>query len=540
MGKKVAFIGDSLSAHHDTTGLSWPLLWAANMAGSGEPVSVFDLGVDGHTFYRANTATPYGGQTAIQRLAAIKPDVVFVMLGLNDTLMAVDGRTLAQVQSDATTFLTALRAALPSAVVVYAAEVAYDSTKFPTPGTALKNKGTIPMLMTKRSSGILSGLFSAEILEDSVGSATLTKFSNWKSLDATVRGHATVNGAFDMHLWRVVRLGATSTDSLHPSAPGNQLLAGYASKAARSVAALQAVWPRLNTANSEGYTDPDEVFSEALTSSGDGWTENEWDLYSAPNFVSKFSRIGTSLRPATWWAPSGGQVRLVLDSVTRDDNVPVYWEARGCRPNKAVEASVDWGAFSADGPVKTDARGDLTLITTVPNSGLSVGSHQLRFKCADESFGPFTLSVYAATAPHLELLLNSNAPIYDTGAFSTLTYTNVKVNRGGGSYSGGAYTTPKAGRYAVTQQLTHLCSAANISVVAAVAVNGVVQLEGGYNTGPTAGYYEGATLAGTLLLNAGDSVQFGYFSNETSSSTYGFTPGTRYRATHASLTYIGP
>ena len=397
---KVVVIGDSMAAQHPLQSEAWPALWETRMRMVGAPVRVVDLAIGGWTYNKANTLITHNGRTMVQQAIAEAPAVVVVNLGANDLALRVEGRTLAQVQGDCNTVLGALRAALPYAVIVVVSEYLFDSTNFPAPGTALKNKGTIPYLMQQKASGILAGAFCAEMLDDQVSAEQKANFADWVTLDTYARGHAAVNGAFDMRLWRAVRLGTVGLDGVHLNMLGQHLLAGYALVAAQTLPALRAVWPQISADQVAEWRDPDALFAALLSASGDGYTQKSALTALWANQLSKHWGGVPLARSDNWWAPSGGSVTLWPQGVTTDEAVcPVsYWKMVGCLPLEACTASVDGGAWNATyGAGATDARGESQGM--VQAHYFSAGAHAIRYKVGNEVFGPFTLTVGAKPAP---------------------------------------------------------------------------------------------------------------------------------------------
>jgi len=386
---KVVVIGDSMAAQQGLLADSWPERWAVLMRNAGVPIDMANLAVGGWTFNKANTiSTSHGGKTVVQRAIDLKPDVVFVCLGANDAVLNVEGRTLAQTQSDANSFFSTLRAGLPAAVVIACNEYLHDSTNFPTPGTTLKNKGVIPYLMDKPGSGILTGCYSAEILETTVNSTQRTQFANWVSLMGTVNSHADVNGNLTLNLWRASRVGLLGTDGVHATAAGQQFLAGYAFTAAQTMPVLKAAWPYVNANTLAAWSNPDSVFGDLLQASGDGWTIKPDTV--ASDFVSKNGNAFQQ-RLETWWAPSGAGARISGASTAQDGLF--YWAIQGARPRQDCAISVDGAAFGASAG-QTDAYGSALLMGA---SSLAVGSRTLRYKVGAEVFGPYTVAVTAAS-----------------------------------------------------------------------------------------------------------------------------------------------
>ena len=537
---KVVVIGDSSAAQHPLQSDSWPQVWATRMRNVGAPIDMVNLAIGGWTYNKANTIAAYNGKTMIQQAIAEAPAVVIVSLGANDAALRVEGRTLAQVQTDCATALSALRAGLPGAVIVVVSQYLHDSTCFSAPGTTLLNKGTVPYLMQKKSSGYLSGTFCSEMLDDTASSTQKANFADWVTLDAYARSHGAVNGSFNLNIWRAVRTGCVGLDGVHLNMMGNQFLAGYALKGAKNVAALLAVWPQISTDQLAGWTDPDTVFTDLFTQSGTSWVQKSPSLSWTEHFLSKQWGGVPLIRPDSWWAPSGGWIDPVELTAS---NTLTAWRARGCAPLSQVSVSINGGAFSASNCPLTDARGE--AFAMLPTASLPAGSISLRYLCAGEVFGPFTVVVNppagGGVLTNLRVRKSSDSSI-SAATWTTVSLSSVVQKRGGGTWSGATYTVAESGLYQINFVVTlsrASSSSSWIYATAAAHVNGTAEVISGtpaFLAGASAsGIFLGCSGAGAVYLNAGDAVTLQILS----ASACDVIVGSSGRSTEMSIARLG-
>jgi len=554
IGKKVVVIGDSMAATHPLQSDAWPTVWSAMMRGVGAPVNVVDLAIGGWTYNKANTLVTHGANTMVQQAIAENPAMVIVNLGVNDLGLRVEGRTLAQCQSDCNIALNALRAGLPSAVIVVVSEYLFDSANFPTPGTTLKNKGTIPSLMQRKTSGILNGLLTSEILEDSCSSTQRTNFAEWITLDNYAKSHGAVNANFALKAWRAVRLGAVGMDGTHLNMLGQRLLAGYALVAAQTVPAMKALWPQISADQVGEWRDPDTLFSALMDAVGDGYIQRTGLSAVWSHQLSKHWGGTPLARGDNWWAPSGGSVSVwPRGGVTTDETVSpvIYWQMTGCLPNEECSASIDGGAFATTyGAPWTDNRGDSMGFLQAHSAYLPVGARTLRYKVGNEVYGPFTLNIGAkpsATVRPLHRRASLSTSTITVATWTDISLATVLDNEGAGSWSPySVFTVVTPGVYQINFAVTAQRSSSSSSwtyFTAAATINGTQELVG--DTPSHLGsvgsdvLFRGSTGGGTLRLAAGATVALSILSGH-AGGTVTISPGAGNRSTFLSLAYLGP
>lgn len=384
---RVAIIGDSMSAQNAILGNSVTTMLEQRLNSMGVFCKLYPCNRDGHTYFRANTVAYLGGKTAVQACIAADPHVVILCLGINDSLLAVDGRTLAQIKADATTAINAIKTALPTAKILYVSQVPYDSLNF-TPANC-KNKGMPMYFHQKDTTGILTNYYSTEILDKSVSATTSANLANWVALDAHIKASTQVDSWCALNLWKVARMGGTGNDGVHLNQGGVTLAAGYVLKGLRYLPQFSG----LLSNDFAWWEDPEYTFSQLFTASGDSY------LYTG-DITSENQNIlaGSFLRPNTWHLPTQASL-AVADNVTDAGSAIFYWNVTGAAPLKQVKVSVNGGAFFDVPGVLTDALGNASAIVSGSDvAGLISGTNTLRYAVGDTCLAPKTV-VYAPYAP---------------------------------------------------------------------------------------------------------------------------------------------
>lgn len=392
----IVYIGDSLGSDHPNLAESPAVELERTLNAGGYACRVVNLSINGHSFYRANTSAVFGTQTVVQRAIDLNPAAIIVALGFNDAVMNVDSRSLAQIQADATTFFSTLRTALPSIPIVAATELTYDKENF-TPAT-LKNRGVMPVLMTLRTTGILTGCWSVEILEDTLASATQTAYSNFAALDTTIRGLGTVSAVITLDMWKIARLGLCSADGLHLTAMGSSLVATTWRKAFNTVPSLAAIAPNLRTLTYgpfDGFMNPDGtietggIWDLLMQASGSDWSIKAYSMTG--QHTARQGGPWSHFNPAAWFLPSKGAYKA--NSLAYATGTVFAWEIRGCAPNTDMQSSIDGAAWFTIG--QTTHKGDFMGSGVLP---ITPGTYVFRYKIANEVHGPVSVVVTAGAS----------------------------------------------------------------------------------------------------------------------------------------------
>ncbi len=395
--KKIAVLGDSLSAQWPMFGASWPVLFQDRLHSAGATVQVKNFSTGGHSFFRANTLAVYGSDTAVQEVIDWKPDVVLIELGGNDSVYSAfgqgDNRTEAQIQADAQSTYTTLKAGLPSAVLIQINLRCFDENNFTT--SNVKNKGILPRFMTLKAAGILTGLNTSEFLDDTCAANSRSFLDIYNNLITVITAISGVS-VIQVNLFRVERLGVNLTDRTHYTPLGHSIISAYIIKALRNVTAFTDVVPVIasQTALLEGE-DPDTLFTDALTASGDGYVAGAIDLQGTEDVDSSWGSA-RSVRADNWYLAY--KASFVLDRTTvLNDTGPagtLGFSIRGTQPNTAVSYSIDGAAFISAG-YTTDQHGNILAQLALYLLNLSNAAHTFRFNIGSDVFGPFTVTLIA-------------------------------------------------------------------------------------------------------------------------------------------------
>lgn len=384
-GIRIVAATDSLGAQQALLDEAWPVRLEDFIRSSGTSVDVFDVGINGYTYYRANTdTTAFNGKTMRQVIIESDPAVLFVALGFNDAIMAADGRSLAQTQADALSFFSTIKTALPSCQIIYLSQLSYDDAHGVP--ASLVNRQVLPIHMEIPSTGLLAGCYSSEILGDPCSSTTRTRYGNWASLDTYIKGLAQISGSYTLPLWKAARLGLTGHDGLHLNAAGSTFLAAAVRKSFTTLPSLTSLFPNLSNQNFALFNDPDQLFLEMVTNNGTEWATIEPSTF-ANHTISHYGPWKAE-NAASWYLPSKGS--LTTSTRTYVTGTPFVWKITDSQPLSQVYTSFNGGAWNA-AHSPTDAKGDVLDAGNLPFA--TAGAYTFRYKVKNEIYGPIVLNV---------------------------------------------------------------------------------------------------------------------------------------------------
>lgn len=530
-GVTVVVIGDSMSAANSMANESWPAHLQTLLNSLNAQVTVHNLAKDGWTFNKANAVDVSGGQTMVEAAIALNPQVVIVALGANDAIFNVEARTSVQQQADAVATFTALRAALPDAVILYGSELLYDAPNFPSPGVTLKNKGVPVSLWQTKTAGILTGLITSECLEDGVSFQTRSRFADWVILDGTIKALGQIDDYFTLPHWKACRLGLCGVDNTHLTALGQRFLAAAVVKYWQQSIDLITLFPNVMNQDYLPWNDPDDLFTRYLTDSGDGYVNAAYDPQVAQ--ISKHTVSWPGVNPDLnhWLYPSRAVVKILPTSVGSDTFSIIYWEVMNATPNTTVEVSSGGGAFAGSGQ-STDSAGNAQFPTVGAN--FAPGAYTFRYKVGVEVFGPFSVTISASAEPSLIVQQAGNQATGGAGTYTATLGTTVEAV--GGGWVSPTYTVPRAGRYQVSGQIALDSVPAGGYITGIILRGGARHRDGDLVTNGTGGTsFLGATVTAGLRLAVGDTIALGVV---TSGACGNISAGAG-QSTHLSVQWLG-
>lgn len=421
---KIAILGDSFCVNPGYN-YTWVDYVDRLFKKSDVNVDIANFSNGGYTFFRANSDDPayatFGGQSAVNRLIAFAPDLIIIALGFNDTISAVDARAIATVQTDATTVINKLYAALPDATYVYASEYTHDYVNKPTAAT-LKNKHVIPYSQTNIIDGTTGGAVESS-LENTVTPAMQTKYDNWIALDTHIKNTLTVVAGISkfttvrQEIFKPSRLGL-SHDGLHLDLVGQLFLAADMWTFLISNTTILSNFTEftyLSLLNQ--FTVKDYLWSQAVTADADGWAYVQDSIYD--RYVKVFALDGYSHYYSWYMANKEKPNASITIQGDLTYNLKDYTRtfillATNCAPNEVVQYSLNGGAWTN------------TVLTT------------------DRTGFGFTTSPAARTFTGLLLTAGNHTFQYRVGGFTSPIYTLTLVNTPW-LYTGTAHTRIKLG-----------------------------------------------------------------------------------------------
>ena len=407
---KIAVLGAS------ETVFPWSQTWVDHLINAfrseGVGIDVFHTGAGAITHYLAmNDTDSLTGQTRAELTVARQPDVVIVELGLNDAILAVGGRTQAQMIADAQALYVYLAANLPNAIICYSRIIPYDEDQHSAvPVASVKKKYCVPYMHQYSTITGETTLWTSQYSElDQVLSSTMQdRLTNWKALDVAIQGFTEVDVVIDTNYFRPARLGLTSHDRVHPNSQGHYFIMSEVWKAFQTNTTLRTAVTELTELRSLGdFTDFNITWESATMpdSGGDGydidptWASGTNTQY--PMWINVYGNTGLIEHAGSW----GNQQRPSIDVtpvVNRSIDQSFQVSMTGLWPGAEIFTKL-WLAtdpepttWSSDVPARLTSKAGTHIGNDRPT--MASGSYWIKYKVGDDVFGPFPIEVSGAYA----------------------------------------------------------------------------------------------------------------------------------------------
>lgn len=423
-GYDIAVIGDSFCNYPGWTG-GWVNQLRAMLAETGLPVSLGNFSQGALTYFRANSADPayeyFDGMNCLDALIASSPKVVIVSMGFNDALTKVDGRSMAQVETDIDTFYDKLTTELPNAFVIYMDQIVHDDVHHPLGGSSLQNQHVIPYLFDStmvdaNGSAVesrLTALLNATkvaLVDDKLDVFVATEDAVETYVAADRRIVASTN------LYKPHRSGF-HMETVHLSEFGQKFIASDVYQVLKDNATLHAYIPLFSKLSDYNvFNDIQGLWDASIINSGSGWTYSRGSSLEAE---ARGAGLNAELLFHNWFRPPRDRIGASIQ-INRDAlfNLSNYGQAfilscANCPSNEDVILQVNGGATYTAGT--TDGKGYLltssTAATIFDALGLTPGSHTFQYTCGEVTSELFDITVVNNPNP-----TRAFVPVFDTSS----------------------------------------------------------------------------------------------------------------------------
>ncbi|MES9841238.1 MAG: hypothetical protein ABW134_11850 [Candidatus Thiodiazotropha endolucinida] len=407
---KIAVLGAS------ETVFPWSQTWVDHLISAfrseGVGIDTFHTGAGAITHYLAmNDTDSLTGQTRAELTVARQPDVVIVELGLNDAILAVGGRTQAQMIADAQALYVYLATNLPNTIICYSRLVPYDEDQHSAlPVTSIKKKYCVPYMHQYSTITGEENLWTSQDSElDQVLSSTMQdRLTNWKALDTAIQGFTEVDVVIDTNYFRPARLGLTSHDRVHPNSQGHYFIMSEVWKEFQTNTTLRTAVTELTGLRNLGdFTDFDITWESAVMpdSGGDGydidptWASGTNTQY--PMWINVYGNTGLIEHAGSWGnqqRPSIDVTPVVNRSIDQSFQVSMtgLWPGAEIFTKLWLSTDPEPTTWSSDVPARLTSKAGTHIGNDRPT--MASGSYWIKYKVGDDVFGPFPIEVSGAYA----------------------------------------------------------------------------------------------------------------------------------------------
>lgn len=368
---------------------------------------VVNTGYAGMSAYQAiNTVDSYDGLTPVERVVNVDPDIVIMPHVINDIIVGVDGRTLAQTQGDASSLYAYLNNNT-TAYLLYNRTTPYDhegqSTTSP---NSIRRGYCAPWMHETSTVSGDSGLYTSEFkhLYTILSSGMQVKLENWRSLNTTVEGLA--DGTAETSYFRALRLGFHARERSHTSRHGHWMYTSKIWDYFMTDSSIRSAVPELTSIYAHTDIRPWDTIWESLM------IQDSYGLYQFdPDYLSNaWGKIWPDdisfqqlIRGIEYWGNELTPQICMTNYIDLSGNEDFIMTMDGLNPGKQVYTKIwkgtsaeptSWTAFSPI-PRYIDNNGGYADITpyAVIQAGFTIGAWYLKVKVDSDAFGPYLMYV---------------------------------------------------------------------------------------------------------------------------------------------------
>ncbi|MES9945824.1 MAG: hypothetical protein ABW080_12775 [Candidatus Thiodiazotropha sp.] len=370
----------------------------------GLKVDFFHTGAGALTHHLAMTQTDtLTGETRAELTSASDPDVIIVELGINDAILSLGNRSQAELIADAQALYAYFRTNNPGALILYSRLVPYDEEKHSQVAVEnIKKKYCIPFMHQTSGMPGEDNLFTSEPteLDKLISPEMQERLDNWRVLDAECQALADVS--IDTSYFQVARLGLLSHDRFHPSSLGHYFILSRFWNAFQKNAAIRAAVPELTRIRDLGdFTNFIRLWRSVLKvdAGRDGYVVDPAFLsgFDYPMWMNIYGDTNL-IYNIEYWANQQRPTIAITNSVDNASGNMLLVTMNDLWPNLEIETKL-WFEGDSEPSVWTEAspRQFTSLtgshVSVLQNPNLANGNWNIKYKVADDVFGPFSFTV---------------------------------------------------------------------------------------------------------------------------------------------------
>lgn len=444
-GLTIAILGDSLSQS-----MMFNKTWGQQLQDicnqGGLKITVKNWAVSSHTFYLARTEDAHenGTRTQVEQCIAHGADIVFVALGINDTVHE-NTRTEAQIIGDAEDVYDELKTGLPDAQIVLVRQDPHDTESKGLTPASLDNEDTIPHSHADLSYlGEDCRVNNNSYMTQAISGTQLDLHQMWGNVIDDISTY--YDDVVTVSMWKLARLGCI-IDAYHVDFWGHQLWAFSVLK-----------WLKTNNGYDDAVLDIGlwETANASLVDVDEIWSTASANPSGAAH-IARYHDLDLPQRMSSWmYKQRGFMVNIAPDSLQKEHNLTVIMS--GAKPSTNVWFGWDSDNLADTGKSTTEEGKYVFAFAPeiVGGIDLTAGNHTCAFAVpqADGTYDVYEREIAITATPAEPLGFgdalfarkgSSTQTIADADTFETITWGTSLVSDGHDTST--VFTAPVDGLY---------------------------------------------------------------------------------------------